>query len=355
LDSVLERVCNIAVVGIAGPGDPLANPEETLQTMELVHEKYPEKILCLATNGLTLAEHAERLSRLNISHVTVTLNAVDPVIGAKIYAWVRPEKRPYRGEEGAGILFRRQTEGIRALKERGMTVKINTVVIPEINDVHVPEIAAFCRELGADVQNCIPMMHVEGTVFEGRAVPEGSRMAEIRREAGEHLRQMTHCARCRADAVGRIGQENPPEIVELLEEASAARPTPERPYVAVASMEGLFVNRHLGEAPSLWIFGEREGKITLLGQRPTPAPGTGDIRWLQLAKTFRDCAVLLVSGCGRNPQKILESQGLRIMALEGLIYESLPYIFSGRKIPGILKRASGICGEGCRGGGSGCG
>ena len=52
LDEVMAKVPNLSVVGIAGPGDPFANPDETMATLRAVREKYPEMILCLATNGL---------------------------------------------------------------------------------------------------------------------------------------------------------------------------------------------------------------------------------------------------------------------------------------------------------------
>lgn len=102
LDSVLERIGNIRVVGIAGPGDPFANAEETLETLALVRSRYPEMILCLATNGLELSRYVNDLADLNLSHVTVTVNAVDPAIGKAIYAWARRDKRMYRGERGGG-------------------------------------------------------------------------------------------------------------------------------------------------------------------------------------------------------------------------------------------------------------
>jgi len=48
LDAKLD---NLSVVGIAGPGDPFANPEETLETMRSVKSIFPDKIFCLSTNG----------------------------------------------------------------------------------------------------------------------------------------------------------------------------------------------------------------------------------------------------------------------------------------------------------------
>ncbi|MDR1963253.1 MAG: nitrogenase cofactor biosynthesis protein NifB [Planctomycetaceae bacterium] len=362
LDTVLKQIENIAVVGIAGPGDPFANPAETVRTMELVHEKYPDKILCLATNGLGLAEYVDKIAALNISHVTVTMNAVNPEIGAQIYAWLRFGSHVYRGIEGAKILLERQTEGIRKLKSYGITVKINTVVIPGINNDHAVDVAQYCRELGADVQNCIPLMHIEGTVFEKRTVPTAEEMTVLRTKTESYLPQMLHCTRCRSDAAGMLGCDNSYEINRLLREASILKPTAERPHVAVASMEGLFVNRHLGEAPSLCVFGKKENKIVLLEQRPTPVPGSGDARWCQLAETFQDCVAILVSGCGQNPQRILEENGLRVLSLEGLISESIPYIFAGKELPKVLMRTPGVCGTGrgcksagCSGTGNGCG
>ncbi len=86
-------------------------------------------MLCLATNGLEVAEHADELAGLKVSHVTVTVNAIDPRVGEKIYAWARADRRVFRGRDAARIISERQLEGIRALKEKGMIVKINTVVI----------------------------------------------------------------------------------------------------------------------------------------------------------------------------------------------------------------------------------
>jgi nitrogen fixation protein NifB len=101
LQQSLERDPRITVVGIAGPGDPFANVEATLTTLRLTRERYPEMLLCVASNGLNVAPYADELARLKVSHVTVTVNAVDPRIGQQIYAWVRDGRQVFRGEEGA--------------------------------------------------------------------------------------------------------------------------------------------------------------------------------------------------------------------------------------------------------------
>ena len=202
----VSRLPKLSVIGIAGPGDPLANPEETLETLRLVHREFPHLLLCLSCNGLALPEYAQELAALCVRHATVTVNAVDPVIGAQIYHFV--EKRGairLRGEEGATLLLERQEQGVRKLKSLGMSVKINMVVVPGVNDAHVQDVAKCVQGWGADLMNCIPMIPVAGTHFADLQEPGPDRMRDLRQIAGRFLPQMRHCARCRADAVGLLG------------------------------------------------------------------------------------------------------------------------------------------------------
>jgi nitrogen fixation protein NifB len=118
-------------------------------------------------------------------------------------------------------------------------------------------------------------------------------------------------------------------------------------------MEGLFVNRHLGEAAGLGIYTMVDGRVTLKEQRPTPAPGSGDKRWEDLAEIISDCTALLVSHCGPNPKKILEEKGVRVITSEGFITETAGPILEGREIPKIFTAKPHKIG--CDGTGSGCG
>jgi nitrogen fixation protein NifB len=357
LDAVLEKVKNIAVVGIAGPGDPFANASETMETLHLVRERHPDLVLCLATNGLELSPYVDDLARLKISHVSVTVNAVDPEIGQRIYAWARVDRKVYRGLDAARVILERQMEGIRKLKEKNMVVKINTVIIPGINDHHVTEIAKSVSGMKADILNCIPIYHVAGTLFAEVPSPSREKINSIREEVKTYLPQMSHCNRCRADAAGLIGEGHSQEMMELLKRAAQSKVTAERPYVAVASMEGILVNQHLGEATSLWIYGIRDGKTDLIECRLTPAPGGGVERWKDLAGTLSDCNTILVSGIGPYPQVTLERAGIRVVVMEGLAREGIDAVLSGKEIPKMLVRIPGRCGLGqqCTGSGTGCG
>ncbi|MDA8126722.1 MAG: radical SAM protein [Deltaproteobacteria bacterium] len=358
LDTVLTKIGNIAVVGIAGPGDPFANGEATMETLRLVRERHPEMLLCLATNGLGLTPYyIDELALLKISHVTLTVNAVDPEIGQKIYAWARVNQHMYRGLDAARIILERQLEGIRRLKEKGIVVKINTVVIPGVNDGHVAAIARTVSMLKADIMNCIPMVHVAGTPFAGIAPPMEETMRTLRGEISLYMPQMAHCHRCRADAAGLLGEGQDAEIQALLKRAAATTATAERPYVAVASREGIFVNQHLGEAASLWIFGLQGGKADLVERRSTPPAGGGSQRWAAMAELMSDCSAVLTSGIGAAPQQMMEAAQIRVVVMEGMATEGVETILSGREVPKILRKTPGICGLGksCRGNGMGCG
>lgn len=219
LNIVMSKNNMISVAGIAGPGDPFANPEETMETLRLIREKYPEIILCLATNGLNILSYIDELSELEVSHVTITVNAVDPEIGAKIYSFISCDNKVYKGIKAAEILLTTQLEAIKKLKEKGITVKINSIILPGINDFHIAEIAKKAAELGADIMNCVPVCPVENTVFEDIKEPSKELVSRIRFDSSLNIKQMRHCARCRADAVGLLGKDDP-EALKALKECS---------------------------------------------------------------------------------------------------------------------------------------
>jgi nitrogen fixation protein NifB len=351
----------LSVVGIAGPGDPFANPEETIGTLKLVRDLYPSLLLCVATNGLNLLPFVDELAELNVSHVTITLNAVDPSIGAKIYSWVRHSGRTFLREEGAELLLNNQLKAIARLKEKGIVVKINTIIIPGINDKHIPDVAKKAGELGADMFNCMPMYPVEKTPFFTIEPPSFEMVKKVKKEASQYIAQMNHCTRCRADAVGLIGEDS---ILENAEALNACRDIYEdnnnvisnsRPYVAVASMEGVLVNQHLGEAPHVLIYELKNGSTNLVEVRTTPSAGGGLERWKKLSVLLEDCAIVLVNGIGDNPKKVLEESGLKTLVVDGMIDDVVKLVIEGKDINHLIKRNKFVCGSECSGTSTGCG
>jgi len=349
LDKVMARVPNVSVVGIAGPGDPMANPVETMETLTLVRNKYPDILLCLATNGLMLPPYVDQLAQLKVSHVTITINAIDPDIGAQIYAWVRDGKKIYRGRDGAELLLSRQLESIKLLKAHGITVKINFILIPEINEAHISEVAKTVSKLGADIFNCMPLIPAAGAVFAHFPRPSDDKVKNARAAAGEYLTQMKHCARCRADAVGLIGHGMDEETLNDLKDCSKLplHPHEDRPFVAAATMEGFLVNQHLGRADDFQIFNQTSSGFELKEIRKAPSAGLGDERWKALAELFHDCRSVLVNAAGMKPVTILKKAGVEVVEMDGLIEQGLEYVYHGTAFPGrrIVKEGCS-CGQG---------
>jgi nitrogen fixation protein NifB len=373
LERMVQKDPRITVTGIAGPGDPFANAEATMETLRLVRGRFPEMLLCVASNGLGVAPYAGQLAAVGVSHVTLTVNAVDPRIGQAIYAWVREEPRVYRGLAAAELLLDRQLAAVAALKTRGVTVKINSIIIPGINDAHIPEVARRMAELGADIVNCVPLYAVEGTPLAELSAPTAGQIASIRQAAARFLPVMAHCTRCRADAVGLLGEPLAADAVALLTQCAElpANPEEDRPYVAVATREGVLVNQHLGEASQLAIYGRKEaweedgdaarkGTVPFsrpgfrhVATRPTPSAGGGPQRWAALADTLKDCRALLVASAGASPTSALAARGIRVVMMEGLIEEGLEAVYNRVEVRAPL-RAEHRCGSGCAGGGTGC-
>jgi len=158
--AVASKVPQMSVVGIAGPGDALANPKKTFETFEAIAAKAPDIKLCLSTNGLALPDHVDRIKTLNVDHVTITMNAVDPEIGAKIYPWIFYQHKRRHGLEAATILLERQLKGLEMLTEAGILVKVNSVLIPGINDEHLIEVNKAVKARGAFLHNVMPLIQI---------------------------------------------------------------------------------------------------------------------------------------------------------------------------------------------------
>lgn len=204
LDMVMNLRDDIAVVGIAGPGDPFANSKETMKTLQLIRNKYPDLLLCVATNGLNLPDNIDALYELNVSHVTVTINGIDAAIVKNIYEYIIFDGVRYTGVEAAEILIARQKEGIETLVNKGIVTKVNTIIIPGENDNHIVTLSQELAKWGVDIQNCIPLLPVTGTLFQNKSAPPPEMIHSIRNQAGDYIMQMSHCNRCRADACGML-------------------------------------------------------------------------------------------------------------------------------------------------------
>lgn len=195
----------IAVVGVAGPGDSLAN-EETFEFFEKLSEKNSDLIKCMSTNGLLLPKYAEKLAKIGVNTVTVTVNAVDPDIAKDIYSFVKYEDKVYKGKEAAELLIKNQLEGIEKLSKLGVIIKVNSVLIPGLNDEHIVEIAKEVKKRGASLMNVLPLIPLNKMKDYSR--PTCAEIEKVRDEVEEVLPVFRACTQCRADAYGIPGKKS---------------------------------------------------------------------------------------------------------------------------------------------------
>jgi nitrogen fixation protein NifB len=335
---VKERIPYLSVIGIAGPGDPLAN-EETFRTLELVGKEFPELTLCLSTNGLMLPASVDRLKRLGVKFITVTMNAVDPKVGAKMYDFVIWEGKTLRGEEAAAKLIEKQTEGIKKAVAAGMLVKVNTVMVAGINDDHIPEVAKKVKSLGAYVVNIIPMIPVPGTKFAELKAPTAEQRKKLQDLCEPDIKQMRHCRFCRADAIGLLGEDRSAEFAHY---SCQARDLPVKGpvqvqipgeaghRVAVATLDGKAVDLHFGQAKRFKVFQVDGANVTeldpvVIDQVPNVAL-SGDShkgKLEMLAEALRGCDAVVAMSFGTPAKEYLKEEGIRPYTASGPVEEAV--------------------------------
>lgn len=210
---LVERNDRITVIGIAGPGDPLAN-DATFEVLSGIHREFPDLTLCVSTNGLLLPERLDDLVKCGVRSLTITINAVTPETAEKIYAWVYYKGRKYAGREAAEYILCNQARGLRNAIDAGLMVKVNSVLIPGINNIEIPLIAWLAGQKGADIMNIIPLFPQAD--FSHLQRPSRETVERVREGCGKYITQMTHCRQCRADAFGVLGADGDMELEMLI-------------------------------------------------------------------------------------------------------------------------------------------
>ncbi len=105
--------------------------------------------LTLTTNGTRLAEFADALRTAGVKRVNVSLDSLDPDRFKDITRWGNLEK---------------VMTGLRAAKEAGLKVKINTVAMRGVNEDELSELVAWCGDQDFDLVfiETMPMGDIDG-------------------------------------------------------------------------------------------------------------------------------------------------------------------------------------------------
>ncbi|HEX6363869.1 MAG TPA: nitrogenase cofactor biosynthesis protein NifB [Albitalea sp.] len=351
--AVAGAIPQMTVLGIAGPGDALANPAKTFETFRLLRAQAPDIKLCLSTNGLALPQHVDAICAHGVDHVTITINMVDPRIGAQIHPWIFWDHRRITGLAAARILHEQQMRGLEMLAGRGVLVKVNSVLIPGINDEHLVEVNRAVKARGAFLHNIMPLISdpAHGTHYglAGRRGPTAGELKAVQDACAGGANLMRHCRQCRADAVGLLGEDRSGEFtleriahmdvrydagerravqqrIEAAREAQrqatvAALPSQRgeppddlRVLVAVATKGGGKVDQHFGHACGFHVYEVGAADVRFVGHRRVDhycQGGWGEDEQLPaIVAAIDDCHAVLVARIGACPRDELTAAGI---------------------------------------------
>ncbi|WP_221797246.1 nitrogenase cofactor biosynthesis protein NifB [Oceanobacter mangrovi] len=386
--AVAANIPQMTVLGIAGPGDPLANPERTFSTFRMLSEQAPDIKLCVSTNGLALPDAVEELSKHNIDHVTITINTVDPEIGAKIYPWIYWNNKRIHGVKGAKILIQQQQKGLEMLVAKGILVKVNSVMIPGVNDEHLKEVSRIVKSKGAFLHNVMPLISEaeHGTFYGvmGQRGPEPEELQDLQDACAGDMNMMRHCRQCRADAVGLLGEDRGEEftmdkiaamdidydaamkkravihqgILEELDEkeakrarlASASVPAAAKPdtrpvLMAVATSGGGLINQHFGHATEFLVYEVSPNGVRFISHRKVDqyciggdTCGEKESALSGSIRALKGCEAVLCSKIGYEPWSLLEDAGIQPNGEHAMepIEEAILAVYEEMRVDGRL-------------------
>jgi len=350
--AVASEIPQMTVLGIAGPGDALANPAKTFQTFELVAAQAPDIKLCLSTNGLALPDYVDQIKAYNVDHVTITINMVDPDVGARIYPWIFYNHKRWHGREAAKILSERQLLGLEMLVAQGILVKVNSVMIPGVNDQHLIEVNRAVKSRGAFLHNIMPLISEaeHGTWFglNGQRGPSAQELKALQDSCEGEMNMMRHCRQCRADAVGLLGEDRSAEFstekvmamevnydldkrqayqaevdgkraeINSARDAELAALADDHEDItlllAVATKGGGTINEHFGHAHEFQIYEASRRGAKFVGHRRVDLycqGGYGEEDALAgVIRAINDCHAVLASKIGGCPKGSLREAGI---------------------------------------------
>lgn len=153
--------------------------------------------IALTTNGTLLAQHAEALAAAGLRRVTVSLDAMDSEIFARM--------------NGVGAKVEKVLAGIRAAQAAGLPVKVNSVIQRGVNEGEILPLARWAKSAGVDLRYIEYMDVGESNGWKLDEVVSGDEILKIvsqefplaRREPAYRGEVAVHWEH--ADGVGEIG------------------------------------------------------------------------------------------------------------------------------------------------------
>jgi nitrogen fixation protein NifB len=273
-------------------------------------------------------------------------------VGQHIYPWIFWNHKRVTGIEAARILTERQMLGLEMLTAAGILCKVNSVMIPGINDQHLVEVNRAVKSRGAFLHNIMPLISApeHGTVFglNGQRGPTAQELKSLQDACEGEMNMMRHCRQCRADAVGLLGEDRSAEfttekIMEMeveydLEKRRAYQEIVEQDrqdkvaakkaemealeeefstvkiLVAVATKGSGRINEHFGHANEFQVYEVSTDGAKFVGHRRVDLycqGGFGEEESLTtVIRAINDCVAVFVAKIGACPKDELTAAGI---------------------------------------------
>ena len=119
-------------------GEPLLRRGLT-RLVSMIRSIDPALDLALTTNGALLGEHAQQLKEAGLNRVTVSLDAIDSALFARM-----ADTKHTTPED---VL-----EGIQVARQAGLSVKVNAVIQKSVNEREIEPLAEACHRLGVPLR-----------------------------------------------------------------------------------------------------------------------------------------------------------------------------------------------------------
>jgi nitrogen fixation protein NifB len=248
------------------------------------------------------------------------------------------------------------------LVERGVLVKVNSVMIPGVNDEHLKEVSRVVKAKGAFLHNVMPLIAEaeHGTFYGvmGQRGPTSVELQALQDECAGDMNMMRHCRQCRADAVGLLGEDRGDEFTmdkiesmeidyeSAMEERRQVHAAIEanreaqrqqsgeafvslaqigrvgqrrtRPVLMAVATEGQgLINQHFGHAREFLVYEASPEDVRLIGHRKVDlycsggdTCGDAETALQKTIRTLEGCEVVLCSKIGYEPWGMLEEAGI---------------------------------------------
>ncbi len=246
------------------------------------------------------------------------------------------------------------------LVEKGILVKVNSVMIPGVNDKHLAEVSKVVKAKGAFLHNVMPLIAEaeHGTFYGvmGQRGPSNDELQTLQDECSGDMNMMRHCRQCRADAVGMLGEDRGDEFTldkiedmeidyqaamekrkvihqaieaEMNEKRAASEQSQQqalaapklntRPVLmAVATSGQNVINMHFGHAKEFLVYEASPDGVRFISHRKTELYCSGDdtcgdaeTALQRNIRTLEGCEVVLCSKIGYEPWEQLEQAGIQ--------------------------------------------